>query len=257
MLDVFTKRWELVLSAQSFRWVRRSAWGRGPARCVSEAHFDRPLKEADRMPALEKFLQSTPVQYRPVRVSVDDSWVYAAQVAPLVNAERWTDIQAYTAMRMQEIFELSQPLKVACEPCRVGPYWVSAMLQSNVSDLRRLLGVHHLGIVACVPQWTVVWNHLARLAHEGAVLLMHDTSTHLVLTSKRQILGVKHWPFALNKLPEPEFRDLLLQEMRRHSLPVPGRFGVVGACKLPVLEGLKFEKLSDCSDVLAVWGVQP
>lgn len=257
MLDALTNRWELVLSAQSFRWVRRSVLRRGPARCVSERHFDRPLKEADRMPALEEFLQSSPVRYQPVRISVDDSWVYTAQVAPLVNAERWTDIQAYVAMRMQEIFEVSQPLKVACEPCRAGPYWASAMLQSNLSDMARLLAVHHLGLVACVPQWTVVWNHLAHLAHVGAVLLMHDMSTHLVLTRKRKILGVKHWPFALNNLPALEFRDLLLQEVGRHSLPVPARFGVVGSCTLPVIEGLKFEKLGDCADVLGVWGVQP
>ncbi|NQW81190.1 MAG: hypothetical protein HQ445_08455, partial [Polaromonas sp.] len=239
MLDVFTRRWELVLSARSFRWVRRSVWGRGPAQCVSEQHFDQPLKEADRMPALARFLQSSPVKYQPVRISVDDSWVYAAQVTPLVNAERWQDIQAYTAMRMQEIFELSQPLRVVCEPRREGPYWVSALWQSNVDDMRRLLAVHHLGMVACVPQWTVVWNHLAQLSHlshvaqDDAVLLMHHTSTHLVLMQQGQVVGVKHWPFALNKLPGAELRDLLFQEISRHSMPEPARFGVVGACALP------------------------
>ncbi len=260
MLDVFTMRWELVLAAQSFRWVRRSVWGRGPATCVAEQHFDRPLKDADRMQALEKFLESSPVRYQLVRISVDDSWVYAAQVTPLLNAERWKDSQAYMAMRMQEIFELSQPLRVVFEPRRDGPYWVSAMWQSNVDDMRRLLAVHHLGMVACVPQWTVVWNHLAQRspsAQEDAVLLLQPTSTHLVLTHQGQVLAVKHWPFALNKLPEAELRDLLFQEMRRHALPETARLGVVGPCALSTVEGLTFEKLSECSDVLAVWDVQP
>lgn len=260
MLDVFTTRWELVLSAQSFRWVRRSVWGRAPAKCVCEQHFDQPLKDVDRMQALEEFLESSPVRYQPVRISVDDSWVYAAQVSPLLNAERWKDIQGFTAMRMQEIFELSQPLRVVCEPRRDGPYWVSAMWQSDVDDIRRLLAVHHLGMVACVPQWTVVWNHLAELSHlerDDAVLLLHPTSTHLVLTHQGQVLAVKHWPFAVCKLPDAELRDLLFQEMRVHSLPEPARFGVVGACALPTVEGLKFEKLGECSDALAVWGVQP
>jgi hypothetical protein len=257
MLDVLNARWELVLSANAFSWVRRPLWGRSPAQCVAAVHFDAPLNEAERMPALEAFLQSAPVRYQGVRVCVDASWLYAAQVAPLANAARWQDIQAYTTLRMQEIFELSQPLQVVCEPRSDGPYWVSAMLQSHLQTLRSLLAAQRLALVACVPQWTVVWNHVAPAVHEEAVLLVNDSSTSLVLTHQGRVLSVQHWPFAAKTLSGLQWQALLLQEVRRQALTEPAHWGVVGPVHALKIEGLKLQPLGSHADVLAVWGVQP
>jgi hypothetical protein len=257
MLDVLSARWELVLSAHAFCWVRRPLWGREPAQCVAAEHFEAPLSEAERLSALAAFLQTTPVRYQGVRVSVDASWLYAAQVAPLANATRWPDIQAYTQLRLQEIFEVSQPLQVVCEPRTEGPYWASAMLQSHLHSLRSLLGAQRLALVACVPQWTVVWNHAAPALEETAVLLLHDRSTTLVLTQQGRVMGVQHWPFAAKSLSGPQWVALWRQAVRRYAMPEPAHWGVVGPVHALNLEDLKLKPLGSHADVLTVWGVQP
>lgn len=257
MLDVLNARWELVLSADAFCWVRRPLWGKEPAQCVAAEYFDAPLSEAERLTALAAFLQTSPVRYQGVRVSVDASWLYAAQVAPLANAARWQDIQAYTLLRLQEIFEVSQPLQVVCEARTDGPYWASAMLQSHLQTLRSLLAAQRLALVACVPQWTVVWNHAAPSASEAAVLLLHDRSTTLVLTQQGRVMGVQHWPFAAKRLSGQQWASLLRQEVRRHALPEPAHWGVVGPVHALNSEDLKFKPLGSHAEVLAVWGVQP
>lgn len=257
MLEWFTARWELVLSAQSFRWVRRSLWGRWPAQCVQVQEVDPSLDEVGRLLALETFLEQAPIRYQPVRICVDDAWVYGASVKPLANAQSWKDIQAYSAMRMQEIFELSQPVVVVCEPHGDGPCWVSAMTESTLTELRRLLSARRLALVACVPQWTLVWNHVPDLAQVDALLMLDAESSCLVLTQAGRVVGVKHWSLAVNRLPEAELRSVLVQEVKRLSLPMPVRWGVVGKSRLPQVEDWVFERLGDCADVLSVWGVQP
>jgi len=257
MRELLTARWELVLSAQSFRWVRRSLWGRWPAQCVQEQWVDPALGEAERWVALAHFLEDAPVRYQPVRVSVDASWVYEATVQPLAQAQSWQDVQAYSAMRMQEIFELSQPLVVVCELPKDGPCWVSVMPESTMADLKRLLSAQRLALVSCVPQWTLVWNHVPVAAQVDALLMLQEESSHLVLARAGRVVGVKHWTFAVNRLSEPELRSALAQEVKRLSLPMPARWGVVGRSRLPQVEDWVFERLGDCADVLSVWGVKP
>ena len=59
MLDMFTTRWELVLSASAFRWVSRPARGQGPAQCVAQMDLNSPLQGADRLAALASFSCAT------------------------------------------------------------------------------------------------------------------------------------------------------------------------------------------------------
>ena len=257
MLDLFKTRWELVLSATSFRWVSRPVWGYAPAQCVAQVMFDSPLEGADRLAALASFLETPPVRYRPVRVCLDDSWLYAAQVTPLQNAERWQDVQAYTAMRLQEVFELTQALKVVMAPVQDGPYWACALMQSDLEALRALLSAHRLALASCVPQWSVVWNHgAAAVQNENAVLLVNAESSHLVLAQQGRVCAVRHWPLALNSLPPEQCEDLLAQEFRRQGLTMPERVGWIGAGALPQGQGLHWHRLGEAADVLAVWRVQ-
>jgi hypothetical protein len=258
MLDLFKTRWELVLSASAFRWVSRPAWGPGPAQCVAQMDLDSPLQGADRLAALASFLASPPVRFRPVRVSLDDSWLYAAQVAPLQNAERWQDVQAYTAMRLQEVFELTQPLKVVMAPLQDAPYWACAVLQSDLQALRDLLWAQRLALASCVPQWSVVWNHVAgQLPEDEAVLLVQPQGSHLVLSRQGEVCAVRHWPLVLNSLPPGQCEDLLAQAFRRQGLSMPERLGWMGTGALPQVQGLQWHRLGDVADVLGVWRVQP
>lgn len=258
MLDFFKTRWELVLSAASFRWVSRPAWGKGPAQCVAQMNLDSPLQGADRLAALASFLQSPPVRYRPVRVSLDDSWLYAAQLVPLQNAERWQDVQAYTAMRLQEVFELTQPLKVVMAPVHEGPYWACALAQSDLEALRALLSAQRLALASCVPQWSVVWNHVAgQVQADDAVLLVEPQGSHLVLSQHGRVCAVRHWPLALNSLPPGACEELLVQAFRRQGLSMPERMGWMGTGALPQAQSLQWHRLGDVADVLSVWRVQP
>lgn len=257
MLDMFKIRWELVLSGNSFRWVRRPAWGKGPAQCVAELRLDSPLQGAERLAALADFLALPPVRFRPVRVCLDDSWLYAAQLEPLQKVKRWQDLQAYTAMRLQEVFELTQPLKVVMAPMQEGSYWACGLLQSDLQALRELLSAQRLALASCVPQWSVVWSHVAGpVQDEEAVLMVHAQGSHLVLCRQGQLCALKHWPLALNQLPSTQCEDLLLQEFRRLALPVPMRVGWLGAGALPQGKGLRWHRLGEAADVWAVWRVQ-
>jgi len=255
MLDLLKNRWELVLSANAFRWVSRPVWGKGPAQCVAQMELDSPLQGPERLAALAAFLASPPVRHRPVRVSLDDSWLYAAQLAPLQNAERWHDVQAYTAMRLQEVFELTQPLKVVMAPVQDGPYWACAVLQSDVEALRDLLWAKGLALASCVPQWSVVWNHVAEQVQEDAVLMVQPQGSHLVLLRQGLVCAVKHWPMALTGLPPERLEDLLGQEFRRQGLAVPDRLGWIGAGALPQSQALRWQRLGEAADVLALWRV--
>lgn len=258
MLDVFSTRWELVLSAKSFCWVQRPVWGKGPGQCVAQLKLDTPLQGPERLVALASFLESSPVRYRPVRVCLDDSWLYAAQLTPLQNAARWQDVQSYTAMRLQEVFELTQPLKVVMAPVCDGPYWACALLQSDLEALRGMLSAHRLTMASCVPQWSVVWNHVAeQLPADGAVLLVQAEDSHLVVSQQGRLSALRHWPLALNSLPSGQCVDLLAQEFRRQGLPMPERMGWVGTGALPEGQGLHWHRLGDAADVLAVWKVKP
>lgn len=258
MLDWFHTRWELVLSATSFRWVSRPAWGKGQAQCVAQLHFDTPLQGADRLAALASFLASPPVRYRPVRVCLDDSWLYATQLAPLQNAERWEDVKAYTAMRLQEVFELTQALQVVMAPVQEGPYWACAVAQSDLQALREMLSAQRLALASCVPQWSLVWNQLApQVPEDEAVLLVHSQGSHLVLSQKGQVFAVRHWPVALNHVPPDQCEALLLQEFRRQGLPLPERMGWLGAGGLPAVRGVSWHRLGEAADVLTLWKVQP
>jgi hypothetical protein len=256
MLDLLKSRWELVLSAQSFCWVSRPLWGKGPAQCVAQMDLDSPLQGAERLAALAAFLDSPPVRYRPVRVCLDDSWLYAAQLAPLQNAERWQDVQAYTAMRLQEVFELTQALKVVMAPVQDGPYWACAVLQSDVQALRDLLSAKGLALASCVPQWSLVWNHVAeQVQADDAVLMVHAEGSHLVLVRQGWVSAVKHWPMALNSLPPGRCEDLLAQEFRRQGFSMPERVGWVGSGALPQGSVVRWHRLGDAADVLALWKV--
>jgi hypothetical protein len=256
MLDLLTTRWELVLSATSFRWVSRPVWGKANAKSVAQLRLESPLQGAERLAALASFLESPPVRYRPVRISLDDSWLYAAQLAPLKNAERWPDVQAYTAMRLQEIFELTHALKVVMAPVQQGPYWACALLQSDVQALRDLLSAQGLVLASCVPQWSVVLSHVVgQVQGDDAVLMVHAEGSHLVLVRQGSLYAVKHWPMALNSLPPERCEDLLAQEFRRQGLPVPEQVGWIGSGALPQGSGVRWHRLGDAADVLAVWKV--
>lgn len=258
MLDWFHTRWELVLSATEFRWVSRPAWGKGSAQCVAQLTFDSPLHGADRLAALASFLASPPVRYRPVRVCLDDSWLYATQLTPLQNAERWDDVQAYAAMRLQEVFELTQPLQVVMAPVQEALYWACALPQSDFEAMRELLSAQRLALASCVPQWTLLWNQVApQVPEDEAVLLVHSKGSHLVLSQNGQVFSVRHWPVALNHVPPDLCEEFLLQEFRRQGLPMPERMGWLGAGEVPAVRGVNWHRLGEAVDLLALWKVQP